>query len=159
MIYNEERKVGKKAEQMLETALLSKIGGAFKNHYRGERSKKNMPLSESSAYAGVRKWQVSDGDTIHFLNKVVIRMSQHGFIQHYGIDNTLREGRERTRHKPKTTTYSFANHYMNMEAKPFISSAVEESGVVDYVIRSLAQIRGKQILVSTGHFSEMTGNY
>ncbi len=94
MRYNEEKKVGKKAEQMLETALLSKIGGEFKSHYKGERSKENVPLAESTAYAGVRKWQGSRGDTIHFLNKVVIRMSQHGFVQHYGIEHFARRNKK-----------------------------------------------------------------
>ncbi len=59
--------------------------------------------------------------------------------------NTLREGTKRTRHKPKTTTYSFASHRMNMDARPFISSAVEDSGIIPYVTQEIARIRGRQL--------------
>ncbi len=67
---------------MLESALLNKIGGAFKSHYKGVRSSKNVPLAKSSSLAGVKKWQGNQGDTIHFLNKVVIKMLKHVFLGH-----------------------------------------------------------------------------
>ncbi len=156
MKYNEEKIVGERAERMLESALLSKIGGAFKSHYKGKRDKKNIPLAKSTSSAGVKDWQGTQGDTISFLNKVVVKMAKHGFVQHYGVDNTLRRSGERTREIPKKTTYGFKAHRMNMKATPFLKTAVDESGIVPYVSKEIARIRGKQVLVSTGKFLDIT---
>ncbi|CAA0156230.1 hypothetical protein [Tenacibaculum maritimum] len=139
----DEREIARKAEQMLEASLRSKTSG-FRDHLRRENE---VSLKDATAKAKVKKYGlVRNGTAKYYMRSLAIKMARHGFIQNYGID-TIREGAERTRKTPKETTYSFKHHRMDMNPTPFIDSAVDDSGVVPFVLNSVAKVRSEDLLL------------
>lgn len=142
-MYNNEKEVAQKAEQMLEAALRNKTSG-FKNHVN--RQAGDVSLKNATAKATVKKYGSRKNQNLnYFMRSLSIKMPRHGFIQHFGVDG-VRAGGSRTRTKPKNTPYSFKSHVMNMKATPFINEAVDNSGVVDFVMENVTKIRSEELL-------------
>lgn len=142
-MYENELQVARKAEQMLESALRQKTSG-FAEHLN--RPVEQVSLKDATAKAKVKQYgRVKNGTKARYMRSLSIVMEKHGFVQHFGIDNT-RDGGTRTRKIPKETTYSFKSHLMNMKAKPFINQAVESSGVVPFVMENITKLRSKELL-------------
>ena len=136
-----ERQVARKAKQMLENSLRGNMS-QFSAHVQGNtQSMRDFKVATKGKTYGEKGMPKT-----YYLRKISIRMERHGFVQHYGID-TLRAGGERKREKPKPFTYKYETHKMRMQAKPFIDKAIEQSGVIDYVLNSVARIRNEQVFV------------
>lgn len=142
-MYTNEIQVAKKAEQILESALKSKVSsfGEHLNRKDGEASIQNIKVKSVVKKYGTKK----AGNQQAYLRRIAIRMGRHGFIQHFGVD-TIRNGGTRTRQKPKETQYNFKSHFFKMEAKPFINQAIEESGVIDFVMEEITKIRSEEVI-------------
>ncbi|SDE69241.1 hypothetical protein [Riemerella columbipharyngis] len=141
MEYRDELMIAKKAEQMLTSALRNRTK-SFKEHYHQDAKDS---LKEAYAKARTKKYgKKKDGNQQIFMRSLAIRMPEHGFVQHYGVD-TVRSGGTRERHKPKDTAYRFKAHYFKMKGTPFIDNAIEESGVVDFVANSVGKIKSREI--------------
>lgn len=141
MKINSERKVAEKAVELLQNEFDDKFSG-FKSHFKGERNKDNKPLADSKITRRGRNWKGKKGDKIYFLNKIVLKMSKHGFVQHHGVNNRLRAGHTVNRKKPKPTTFLRHYHNYNLPSHEFIDSAVEKSGVIPMVAKEISEIRG-----------------
>lgn len=114
----------------------------FSKHIaRGKKS-----IREVIVKAFTQKYEKEGMPDKEYLRKITIKMERHGFVQHYGVD-ILRAGGERTRNKPRTFTYRYEVHKMRMQEKPFIDKAVEQSGMIDYVLDSVIKIRNEQVFV------------
>ncbi|MDO4782554.1 MAG: hypothetical protein Q4A09_04960 [Capnocytophaga felis] len=137
-----ERQVARKAKQMLENSLRGNMS-QFSEHMQGSKTKS---IREAKASYSGKSYGEKGMPKAYYLRKISIRMERHGFVQHYGVD-TLRAGGERKREKPKPFTYKYETHKMRMQAKPFIDKAIEQSGVIDYVMKSVAEIRNQQVFV------------
>ena len=137
-----ERQVARKAKQMLENSLRGNLS-QFSEHMQGSKTKSIQDVKVS---AKGKTYGENGRAKTYYLRKISIRMERHGFVQHYGID-TLRAGGERNREKPKPFTYKYETHKMRMQDKPFIDKAIEQSGVIDYVLNSVARIRNEQVFV------------
>ncbi|GIM61122.1 hypothetical protein CAPN008_11720 [Capnocytophaga canis] len=144
-----ERQVAQKAKQMLENSLRGNMS-QFSEHMQGSKTKS---IREAKASYSGKSYGEKGMPKAYYLRKVSIRMARHGFVQHYGVD-TLRAGGERTRNKPRTFTYRYEVHKMRMQDKPFIDKAVEQSGVIDYVMKSVAEIRNEQVFVHVKNWLE-----
>lgn len=142
---NSEIKVANKAVKLLQGEFDKKFKG-FKSHFKGERNAKNKPLSDSKISRKGKNWTGKKGDKIYFLNKIVLKMSKHGFVQHYGVDNRLRSRHEVKRTAPKATTFLRHYHNYNLPAHEFIDSAVQESGVIPMVAKEISEIRGYNVM-------------
>lgn len=138
---NTEIKVANKVVKLLQNEFDKKFRG-FKSHFKGERSSKNQPLSDSKITRRGKNWTGKKGDKIYFLNKIVLKMSKHGFVQHYGVDNRLRRANTVNRKNPKATTFLRHYHNYNLPAHEFIDSAVQESGAIPLVAKQISEIRG-----------------
>lgn len=154
MEYRDELAIAKKAEQMLTKALQNKTQ-FFAEHYNKKEGEKS--LKEAFAKAKVKTYgKKRSGNQRIFMRNLSIKMPQHGFIQHYGVD-TIRKGGDRKRKKPKATVYHFAAHYFNMKASPFIDEAIEQSKVISFVSENIADVRGKAfaeaLVFGLGRFS------
>ncbi len=150
-MYTNESDVAKKAEQMLEASLRSKTA-TFKDHVN--RAENDQTLKDATAKASVKKYGTKRrGNQKVFMRRLSIRMARHGFIQHFGV-NTIRSGGTRTRHRPQETTYGFKSHVMKMKAQPFINSAVNGSGVRDFVLNEVMRIRSEEIMVNVRSIME-----
>lgn len=148
-----EKKVAKQAENMLRAAMRSKISSlGFKNHVSGPKVK----LADADAVAKINLGNISADNTNlkYYMNSLSLQMGKHGFIQHYGSSGIREDLKGRTRHKPKTTRYNFANHYFTLPAQDFIGKAVQQSGVVDYVLSNITEIRNQQIMLQLKNFFE-----
>ena len=142
-MYNNEREVAKKAEQMLEAALRSKTS-TFKEHL--QRNEGDLSLKKATAKARLKKYgSRKNGNITHYMRSLAVVMPRHGFIQHFGVDAT-REGGSRQRSKPNNIRYDFKSHTMKMKPQPFINSAIESSGVVDFVMQNVTKIRSEELL-------------
>lgn len=142
-MYNTELEVAKKAEQMLEAALRQKTS-TFADHIN--RNPEDKSLKEATAKATVKRYgSKKNGNNVAYIRRLSIKMARHGFIQHFGVNNT-RSGGTRTRKKPQEITYSFKSHIMNMKAKPFINEAVEKSGVIPFVMENVTKLRSEELL-------------
>lgn len=141
-----EKEIGKKAEQMLQDALRQKVSGFYQHVNGGEKSKERLE-KETKAVAKIKRYNPSgENPQVHYyLRSLAIKMQKWGFIQHYGVD-TIRAGGHRTRTKPKTTKYGYKAHHMNMAARPFIDRAIDESGVVPFVLQKVTEMRGQEVM-------------
>lgn len=137
-----EQQIGRKAAQMLESSLRGKMSQFSAHISRGDKKS----IREAKVVASTKRYGEKGMPKTHYLRKISIKMERHGFVQHYGVD-ILRAGGERTRTKPRPFTYRYEVHKMRMQEKPFIDSAVEQSGVIDYVMNSVAKIRNEQVFV------------
>ncbi|MFK8302688.1 hypothetical protein ACI75Y_07225 [Capnocytophaga stomatis] len=135
-----ERQVARKAKQMLEDKLRGNMS-QFSEHMQGSKTKS---IREVKINTKGKTYGENGMPKTYYLRKISIRMERHGFVQHYGV-NTLRAGGERKREKPKSFTYKYETHKMRMQEKPFIDKAIEQSGVIDYVMKSVAEIRNEQV--------------
>lgn len=152
-MYTDEREIGKKAEQMLRDALRQKVSG-FKQHVYQTKEDEQKSLKNADTKARVRKYGlVRDGSAKYYMRSLAIKMDNHGFIQHYGVD-TVRADGHRTRTKPKATKYGYEAHHMNMAAQPFIDKAISESGVVPFVLREVTRHRGEELMLLIKRFME-----
>lgn len=139
-----EKEIGTRAASMLTTELRSRTEG-FANHARGQGKKS---IKDAEARAAFKTYGTAgEGNRKQYLRKIAIRMERHGFVQHYGVD-TVREGSERTRNKPKPVTYRFKSHYFNMKATPFLNDSVENSGIVPFVLSELTKLRGEELVAN-----------
>lgn len=136
-MYRNEEQVAMRAEQMLETALREKTS-SFVEHVNRKNNAKS--LKDAEAVSKVQKFGRK-----YYLRSLSIKMARHGFIQNAGVDTT-RSGGTRTR-KNGNETYNFKSHTMKMAAQPFINSAVDSSGVKEFVISEVARIRSEAIMV------------
>ena len=132
---------------MLTTALQSKISSlGFKDHV-SRNAKQKLSLAKAHGRINLANISRENTNLKYYMNAVSIEMGRHGFIQHYGF-NGIRENKEgRTRHNPKTTTYSFKNHVYNLPQKDFIGKAIQQSGVIQFVTENIAQIRSEELLI------------
>lgn len=141
MEYRDELVIAKKAEQMLTSALQGTARKTFKEHFH--RKEGNDSLRNAYAEAEVKEYgNKKKGTKKAFIRRLSIKMEKHGFIQHYGVDTVRAEGK-RTRNKPKSTVYGFNAHYYNLKPKEFISEAIEQSKVIDFVASNVAELRAK----------------
>ncbi len=149
-MYKDERGIAKKAVEMLETALHSRTAG-FKSHVKNNDE---LSLKDAEVKAKVKKYGlVKEGNAKFFMRRLSIEMERHGFIQHYGVDR-MREAGKRTRQKPRITTYNFEIHAMHMKATPFLSQAIESSGVIPFVLREVTKFRSEEIMLGIKRFME-----
>ncbi|CDN79551.1 hypothetical protein [Elizabethkingia anophelis] len=143
MEYQNEKQIADKAVQMLTTALRSKTS-SFAAHVN--RSEGDVSLKDAEAKATVKKYGTKrDGNQSMYMRKLSIRMGKHGFVQQYGV-NTTRSGGTRTREKPKEVTYGFKAHYFEMKPQPFINEAIEQSGVIPFVMEKITSLRSEEIV-------------
>ncbi|MCT4236782.1 hypothetical protein HZP42_10330 [Elizabethkingia anophelis] len=150
-MFTDEFQVGRRAEQMLETSLRSKVS-SFADHIN--RNEGDDSIKDATAKATVKRYgNRRSGNQKMYLTKLSIKMGQHGFIQHFGVDTT-REGGTRTRNIPRVTTYSFRSHFFRIQAKPFINQSVEESNVVDFVLQNLTRLRSEELFVEVKRIIE-----
>ena len=144
-MYTNELQIAKQTEKLLTSALRSKTA-SFADHIN--RKSSDVSLKDATAKAKVSQYGIiKDGTKQRYMRSLSIKMAKHGFVQNFGVDG-VRAGGTRTRQKPKTTTYNFKAHTMKMKAKPFISDAIEQSGVIDFVLENITSIRSEQILVT-----------
>lgn len=154
MEYREELKVAKRAEKMLTVALRYKVR-TFKEHYHQEGQKS---LKDAESKAKMKRYgKFKDGNQKIFMRSLAVRMPQHGFVQHYGVD-TIRQGSTRQRTQPKNLSYFYNAHDFRMKATPFISTAVEQSGVVSFVAEQISKLRaerfGEELIFPLKQFSK-----
>ena len=142
-MYKTEKDVADKAEQMLEASLRQKTSG-FQNHVY--RNNNEVSLKDATAKANVKKYGLKrNNNQVFYMRSLAIKMARHGFVQHFGVDG-IRAGGTRVRTKPNNITYGFKSHVMKMKAQPFINSAIENSGVVDFVMENVTKIRSEELL-------------
>lgn len=154
-MYNTEKEVGKAAERMLQSSLRQRTS-SFRDHVN--RNPNDPSLKDATAMATVKQYgTVRNGTKKFYFRKLSIKMARHGFIQHFGV-NTVRAGGSRTRRRPHSTTYRFGAHVMSMPAKPFINQAVQNSGVVDFVMQNVTRIRSEEILINVRQILEHPGS-
>ena len=127
---------------MLQSSLRSKTSG-FKDHVN--RKDGDVSLKDATAKARTKKYGNRKTGKV-YMTSLSISMSRHGFIQHFGVDNT-RSGSTRNRTKPRNITYSFKSHVMRMKAQPFINEAVKQSGVVGFVMENVSKLRSEELLI------------
>lgn len=140
-----ESQAGSKAAALLQNALRSQAG-RFSSRLKSDKKR----IKDVEAKKRMRRYQRKDGSTQTYLRGIAVVMVLHGFVQHYGIQpKRVREGSERTRHKPKKTTYRFKSHLYKkgMAAQPFIDSALKNSGAVEFLSQELPKIRGEELLI------------
>ena len=143
-----EKKIAIRAEKIATAALRQKIGTlGFKQHVSKDAGK---TIADGKVTARYKLGPSKVGDVRYYLNSLVLEMPRHAYVQHYG-DNGVREGHTRTRHQPKTTTYSVRTHSWNLPEKDFIGQAIRQSGVIDYVLVSITAIRGEGILLGLNY--------
>lgn len=143
-MYNNEREIADKAEQMLESALRSKTA-SFADHVNRKEGDKS--LKDATSVAKLKKYgTVRAGTQKFYMRSLAIKMAKHGFIQNFGVDG-VRDAGTRTRHRPQELTYNFKSHIMKMNAQPFIDEAVEASGVKEFVMNEITRIRSEAIMV------------
>lgn len=144
----QEKLIAKKAEQMLTRALQNETK-SFKEHYYG--NKENF-LKNAEAKARTKEFVSKDANfqKVYF-NKLILRMGRHGFVQHYGAD-IVRAGRKRTRKTPRTIEYYYQPHKYFLKPTNFITRAIEQSGVINYVAENIAKERAEEILFYIGPF-------
>lgn len=143
-MYNNEREVADKAEQMLEASLRSKTS-SFADHVNRKEGDKS--LKDATSVAKLKKYGTARaGNQKFFMRSLAIKMAKHGFIQNFGVDG-VRDAGSRTRHRPQETTYNFKAHVMKMTAQPFIDEAVEASGVKEFVMNEIVRLRSEAIMV------------
>ena len=148
----DEKQLGKKAATMLESALKNQTS-RFASHIQHSGKK----IQDVQTKAKMKTSKRMDGNKQKYLRGIAIVLARHGFIQHFGIKpKTLRKHSERTRKKPRTTTYLFHTHYYKkgMKAQPFIDTAVTKSGVIDFISQELPKIRGEEIVLQIRKFLE-----
>lgn len=136
-----EKQVAIKARQMLESSLRGNMSQFSVHISKGKQSIRDAKVNVSGKTYGEKGMP-----KIYYIRKIAIRMERHGFVQHFGV-NTLRVRGERTRKIPRTFTYRYEVHKMRMIAKPFIDKAIEQSGVVPFVLNSITKIRNEQVFV------------
>lgn len=143
-MYNNEKEIADKAEQMLEASLRNKTS-SFADHVN--RREDQASLKDVTTKATVKKYgTVRAGSQKFYMRSLAIKMTKHGFIQNFGVDG-VRDAGTRTRHRPQETTYNFKAHVMKMNAQPFIDEAVETSGVRDFVMSEIIRLRSEAIMV------------
>lgn len=155
MEYREELQIAKQAEKMLTSALKNKTL-RFADHYYRKPDEKS--LKDAEAKSKVKRYgKFRDGNQKVFMRALVIKMARHGFVQHYGVD-TIRQGAERQRTKPRNISYFYKPHNFKMAAKPFIDSAIDESGVVEFVMENISKLRaerfGEELIFPLKQFSK-----
>lgn len=155
MEYRGELDIAKKAEQMLTSALKSHTQ-SFADHYN--RKEGQISLKEVSVTANLKRYgKKKDGNQHIYMRSLSVKMAKHGFVQHYGVD-TIRKGSERTRTKPQSKTYSFSTHYFRMKAQPFINTAIQQSGVLDFVTQEVGRLRleklGEELVFNLKQFEK-----
>ncbi len=148
----DERKIGKQAAEMLTRSLQHSVSG-FKAHVTKSDEEEKKHLSDAHGAYKTKRYGDRKSGTQHWLRTISIKMEKHGFVQHYGVDS-LREGGYRTRKKPKETTYGFKAHAMNLPAKPFIHKAIENSGIVSFVMEEVMKSRSQKIMLNMKQFLE-----
>jgi len=151
----DDRLIGKQAAAKLNTTLRAKTSG-FADHVT--RPVNQPSLKDSKAVARLKNYGlVKNGTKSYYLRAISIVMPKHGFIRHYGVHINRAAG-ERTREKPRSFKYHYRSHSMKQEAKPFLDSAIQSSGVVDFVAEKIAEARGEEIAqnisVSIRNFSQ-----
>ncbi|WP_372472642.1 hypothetical protein AB4865_07415 [Capnocytophaga sp. ARDL2] len=138
MEYRSELDIAKQSEKMLTQALQHQTQ-RFADHYN--RPAGNKSIKDAVAKAKVKRYgKKRDGNQKIYMRSLSIQMARHGFVHHFGIDTT-RKGGVRNRTKPKATTYHYAAHYYRLKATPFLDTAIENSGVINYVADNIAQLR------------------
>ena len=151
MSYDNEKQVAIKAAQMLEIALRGKIGTlGFRPHVS---SNANQSITDAEAVAGYKLGKAKEDKLRYYMNRLSIKMGTHGFIHHYG-DQGTRKGGERTRKKPRNTTYSFRTHEWNLPSRDYIDDAIKQSGVIPFVMENVTKLRGEEIMVYLKNFLE-----
>lgn len=144
----QEKLIAKKAEQMLTRALQNETK-SFKKHYYGD--KKNS-LEKAKAKSKTKKFVSKDANfqKVYF-NKLILKMGRHGFVQHYGAD-IVRAGGKRTRKTPRTIDYYYQPHKYFLKPTNFITRAIEQSGVINYVAENIAKERVQELQLYIGRF-------
>lgn len=138
---------------MLGSALRGKISSlGFKEHVSGPKIK----LSDAEAKAKTNLGKIGDGNENlkYYMNGLSIVMGKHGFVQHYGSSGTREDIKGRTRKIPKETHYNFKNHVFNLPAKDYIDKAIQQSGVVPFVLENVTKVRSQEIFVQLKNFIE-----
>jgi len=148
-----EKHIAKKAEEMLRVAMRNKISSlGFKEHVSGPKIK----LSDADAVAKTNLGKIGgeNQNLKYYMNGLSLVMGQHGFVQHYGVNSTRENLKGRTRQTPKTTTYNFKNHVFNLPAKDYIDKAIQQSGVIPFVMENVTKVRSEEIFVHLKNFME-----
>ncbi len=154
-MYDTEKKVAEKAERLLENSLRNKIHGVGFNLGLDDNK---ASLADARAVSNMTRANESGQDWKIMANqefrKLSIEMEKHGFIQHYGANTTRENIKGRIRKIPQTTTYNFKNHFYNLPAKDFIGKAINDSGVIPFVLENVTRIRAQQIFLNLKNFIE-----
>ena len=129
-IYNAERKIGLKAGRIIKKALKKEI--IRHALVSGKKANKYIPLIDS-----VKTLKPKMGAVRLF--SVQHTMARHGFIINQGVD-TKRSGGIKVM-KKTGNRYLTKEHRMVLKANPFISDAIDNSNVLDFLFNELAESR------------------
>lgn len=130
-----EKEVGKIAAEMVQSSLRKTIlnQGFLRNSWNNKQ-KDWISLSKASGVARMSKYYPGE------LWGIAVKMGRHGFILNTGVD-TNRRGGIVHRKQPRSTFYKRKSHPFKIESKPFIDTAVEQSGAVEYLGTMIGEIR------------------
>ncbi|MDO5509527.1 MAG: hypothetical protein Q4F57_02415 [Weeksellaceae bacterium] len=149
----DERTIAHHAQQMAQSTFRTAVG-SFKEHYRrgstADNDPRRKPLKELRVQARIKKGNIpgTHGEAKkYYFNQLVLEMGKHGFIQNHGV-STIRESHTVQRLKPQATEYQRRHHQMHISAHEFIHQSIQISGVEDYVVQEISQIRGYEVLNS-----------
>lgn len=146
MEYRDELQIAKKAEKMLTSALQSTVKKTFKEHFYNSEEKMQR-MKDAVAKSVVKKYKyrlegMSDEDREkYYLRSIKVRMARVGFVHHYGVDTT-RAGHWRTTSK---FSYHVEPHKYKLEAKPWITEALDISRIRDFIASEIPEIRQEEI--------------
>lgn len=146
-----EKEIALNAEKLLTMALRQTISTlGFKNHVSQEGGKR---ISDAKGVAKYKLGSAKFNSVRYYFNSLNMEMPKYGYIQHHGAIG-IRSGTFRERNKPKNTSYSVRTHSWNLPEKDFIGKAINQSGVIGYVLESVTAARGEEIFVRMKNFFE-----
>lgn len=143
MEFQNERQIADRARQLLGSKLRSRAE-AFQQHVN---SRQGSAIKDVETVAAVRNY-TKDGVTKSYFNSLSIKMGKHGFIQNFGVEGQ-RKGGMRRRKKPHSISYNFTAHYFKLKAVPFINQAIEQSGVIPFVLENVMKVRTDGFFLET----------
>lgn len=149
-MYTDEKDIAQKAEQMVTTAMRQKVGSLGFAHHKSDSGMQSIGLSGAIARTKIGRANL-EGGLRTYMNALVLSMPIHGFVQHYG-DKGTRTGGTRERTSPRFNRYTFRTHEWDLPAKDFIDKAIDQSGVVPFVLENITRIRGEGVVFYLKNF-------
>lgn len=149
-MYTDEEDVAHRAEDMLTAAMRQKVGTLGFAQHKSADAHLSIGMAAGIARTKVGRAEL-EGGLRTYMNRLVLAMPRHGFIQDAG-DHGVRSGSTRERHQPKFNRYTFRTHQWDLPARDFIDEAVQQSGVVDFVVQNIGRIRGEGVVIYLKNF-------